>query len=387
VDPGRNDPCWCGSGRKYKRCHLDADRDGMRAIADAMPEIQAQVQRGIDYRRRLQDEFALHVDMVSPTLWDGGRVWAIGSRLYLDRRPNETFHEFILGVLGETLSEEWRAEQEARPVAERHFVYECFAHLWAFQAKNVNPQVLAREGSVSAQVNGWVRYLLSLAWDVASLIHAGEPPPELIERLRDRNQYQGARYELGIAAMFARLNCSIRWLDADPALRDQPHVEFEATHRPSGQMIGVEAKSRHRAGVINQPGEPDDDPLRGDDRAVRALFKKALDKAPTDLSYLIFVDINAPAETDDAWRARTERWLSRMPASSPESPDPYATAYFTNFSPHYDADDPSLHSRWLEFTPAHPSNPPPHELRNDVRGALNASGRVPLFDLDGTLLD
>jgi hypothetical protein len=24
--PGRNDPCWCGSGRKYKKCHLDADR-------------------------------------------------------------------------------------------------------------------------------------------------------------------------------------------------------------------------------------------------------------------------------------------------------------------------------------------------------------------------
>lgn len=23
--PGRNDPCWCGSGRKYKQCHLNAD--------------------------------------------------------------------------------------------------------------------------------------------------------------------------------------------------------------------------------------------------------------------------------------------------------------------------------------------------------------------------
>jgi hypothetical protein len=23
---GRNDPCWCGSGRKYKHCHLDADQ-------------------------------------------------------------------------------------------------------------------------------------------------------------------------------------------------------------------------------------------------------------------------------------------------------------------------------------------------------------------------
>jgi uncharacterized protein len=20
-EPGRNDPCWCGSGKKYKKCH------------------------------------------------------------------------------------------------------------------------------------------------------------------------------------------------------------------------------------------------------------------------------------------------------------------------------------------------------------------------------
>ena len=24
--PGRNDPCWCGSGKKYKHCHMHADR-------------------------------------------------------------------------------------------------------------------------------------------------------------------------------------------------------------------------------------------------------------------------------------------------------------------------------------------------------------------------
>jgi uncharacterized protein YecA (UPF0149 family) len=22
---GRNEPCWCGSGKKYKRCHFDSD--------------------------------------------------------------------------------------------------------------------------------------------------------------------------------------------------------------------------------------------------------------------------------------------------------------------------------------------------------------------------
>ena len=24
--PGRNDPCYCGSGKKYKHCHEPADR-------------------------------------------------------------------------------------------------------------------------------------------------------------------------------------------------------------------------------------------------------------------------------------------------------------------------------------------------------------------------
>jgi tetratricopeptide (TPR) repeat protein len=28
---GRNAPCWCGSGVKYKRCHLDADRSPLRS--------------------------------------------------------------------------------------------------------------------------------------------------------------------------------------------------------------------------------------------------------------------------------------------------------------------------------------------------------------------
>jgi len=25
ADLGRNEDCWCGSGKKYKRCHLEKD--------------------------------------------------------------------------------------------------------------------------------------------------------------------------------------------------------------------------------------------------------------------------------------------------------------------------------------------------------------------------
>jgi preprotein translocase subunit SecA len=28
--PGRNDPCWCGSGKKYKNCHLSKDEEEER---------------------------------------------------------------------------------------------------------------------------------------------------------------------------------------------------------------------------------------------------------------------------------------------------------------------------------------------------------------------
>ncbi|HWB76749.1 MAG TPA: SEC-C domain-containing protein [Nannocystaceae bacterium] len=32
--PGRNEPCWCDSGKKYKRCHADEDDRGERAQLD-----------------------------------------------------------------------------------------------------------------------------------------------------------------------------------------------------------------------------------------------------------------------------------------------------------------------------------------------------------------
>jgi hypothetical protein len=36
--PGRNDPCWCGSGKKYKKCHLQADEERARKEEEDEPE-------------------------------------------------------------------------------------------------------------------------------------------------------------------------------------------------------------------------------------------------------------------------------------------------------------------------------------------------------------
>jgi hypothetical protein len=34
VKLGRNDTCWCGSGKKYKHCHLEVDANKRSAIMD-----------------------------------------------------------------------------------------------------------------------------------------------------------------------------------------------------------------------------------------------------------------------------------------------------------------------------------------------------------------
>jgi uncharacterized protein YecA (UPF0149 family) len=34
---GRNDPCWCGSGKKYKHCHWRQDRAGRTTAAKRPP--------------------------------------------------------------------------------------------------------------------------------------------------------------------------------------------------------------------------------------------------------------------------------------------------------------------------------------------------------------
>ncbi len=40
IELGRNDPCWCGSGLKYKRCHMDFD-DKLNSLALAGEEVPA----------------------------------------------------------------------------------------------------------------------------------------------------------------------------------------------------------------------------------------------------------------------------------------------------------------------------------------------------------
>jgi preprotein translocase subunit SecA len=53
--PGRNDPCWCGSGKKYKHCHMRQDLAGAPASgpqAEAQPADKKRLEKSKRRRRR-----------------------------------------------------------------------------------------------------------------------------------------------------------------------------------------------------------------------------------------------------------------------------------------------------------------------------------------------
>lgn len=397
--PERNDPCHCGSGKKYKRCCLDNDEEAasekrrraarIRQVSydDASPAVLAAKQQSDREQREVREylarDFGVLINVVAPVEFEGGKVWAIGSRVYLDAPRKQTFHEFILGVLRGALGQQWADAQAALESAEQHYLYRCFTEYREWSVQIAGERAPDTGGLWSAEPSGSIQYLMNVAWDLASLVHAtnDKMPEAPLNRLRDSAEFQGARYELSVAALCARLDCAIEFLD-DKVLRDRKHGELIATHRPSGLRFVIEAKSRHRAGVIYEPGEfANDAPLRGEPRGVRNLIDKATEKETGDLPLLIFVDYNGPVGVTPRrwakWKDEVPAMVNRKLGKTREQAAPFSALYVTNFSPHYQASDIARGGEWMCVQPRHTTVPIPVELIDHLNYALDRFDRVP----------
>jgi len=174
---------------------------------------------------------------------------------------------------------------------------------------------------------------LALADDVYRLRLVDQLPETVLNRLRDLRGFQGARYEIALAASLVRAGFSISWLESN-----ETHAEFTASLAESGEKIIVEAKSRHRHGVLNEPGDPPDlSSLKAD---IGKLYSNA-SKKPTDgLPYLIGIDVNLPLSPEQP--ERRPDWLNDVltlidkgPVPTQEKPAKEFFLALTNFAWHY----------------------------------------------------
>jgi len=383
----RNKPCPCGSGRKYKKCCLDKDsKPKSFNIYKVRPDSLPKPLQVHGKEQEILVNMGIHINYVKPVIFQGKKVWAIGNRIYHSRPPNQTFHEFIIEVLQLTLGREWWDNQRNLAPEERHFIMKCFLKFYEWQRRSSS----LADNKISdhlwgARPDGWSKSLIALAFDVCSLQHKLSLPEHLLNRLRNRNEYQGARYEIGIAAIFARLGCDIEFLEEEKKLKIK-HYEFIATHRETNVSVAVEAKSRHRPGILHTEGVVEEEQLlKGD---VHRLLNRALKQNPNDRPFMIFIDINSPLTPgvrpeEKQWFKDIKKFMDSYDSPSMENPDPYNAIFFTNYSYHYQTEREADPGEYLCIIPRHSKFPlPSPDFLSMLTRALNHYGSVPDLDTE-----
>ena len=175
-----------------------------------------------------------------------------------------------------------------------------------------------------------------------------------IERLKNCDQFQGARHELFAEATCLRAGFSIEHEDeTDGSTR---HAEFTATHKASGQRVSVEAKSKHRPGVLGFPGARQ---AEGEHKLnVGQLLNDAIRKN-TAHPLVVFFDLNLPWSTASRLldmhippHPLIHGTLNRMRRRH-SGRDPINLLVVTNHPEHYSADEELPHL--LKFSVSKPN--------------------------------
>jgi hypothetical protein len=378
AEPGRNDPCPCGkinsqTGKpmKYKKCCW---------LKQVPLPSQESINEAVDFfmrmegkKRELQDR-GIFINYVRPCPFPDkktgkmAKAWALGSRVFFPRPEKETFHEFIIDRLRCVMGREWWVEQGQ--VQEQHFIFKCFLKWNEWMKRNAVEENRVGDNLWVADNDGWTNTLISLAFDICSLEHTLQLPDFLLKRLRNRAEYQGAHYEIAVAAIFARLGCKIEFLDKTKIRT--PHCEFIATHSETGVSIAVEAKSRQRPGVKHMEGTASREQLLcGNVKNLKNLIDRAFQQKPNDKSFIVFVDINAPLTPEipvdkKPWFKGVQKIMDDYPAPTPQDPEKYTAIFFTNFSPHYNGEGKSDPNEYLAVIPQFSTYPMPNFKFGDM---------------------
>lgn len=359
---GRNDPCFCGSGIKYKKCCLPKGLTPPK-ISHIPQEVIDQQERSAQKRQAFLQSKGIYISLPNTITFQGKSVLAVGSAIMLNDNPHATFHQLVFDNLARTLGKEWWDEESAKAPEEKHYVKHCYEELQGSDRRDDLDIQVIDEHTRTMLATGNTQALLSLAFDVWLLTQKGYMRDDWLDRLRDREAYQGVRYEIGVASLFVRMGCDLEFYDNDKpdASGHLPkRAEFIAVHPITNNRVAVEAKSRHVDGVIHMPGTINyRNALKGD---ITKLYRKALLKQTDGLPLIIFVDVNSPTEAGRTvqttqWFNDVNRSFNSRPVATAENPDKYAAVFVTNFSPHYQGNDVSHSGQYLfigSLLPEHP---------------------------------
>lgn len=326
--PGRNEPCPCGSNKKFKRCH-----GGPNAAYEEMISRGALEAQRLAAIHRLQRERqqGLGRGIISADA-SGTRLVVVGFRKCWGNW--KTFHDFLYAYAMDILGREWFRSEAQKPPPLRHPIFGWHERLMALAKASQIEGTQVKRIPLTGAINAY----LTLAHDLytlehnASQAHTPGIQERLLHRLKHPDQFVGARYEIRVAAMFLRAGFDLTWEDETD--RTSTHGEFTATYPKTGKSFWVECKMRNQS--------PKAKSQSGFGKFV-GLVSDALRKE-TEAERLIFVDINMPAKARDPasprdWRTAAVSNLRKFEGSPSAEDLPSALVFITNFPDHHHLDE------------------------------------------------
>jgi hypothetical protein len=279
------------------------------------PEVAAQFQTQMAQEAARRDRFGNVRPLI--TLVDQDyRLIAVGSRIYHGKHWR-TFTDFLIFYVKDVFGSDWWKEQVGKAAGERHPLLDWYDHIVKLG------DILPREsdGLIAAAPDGVMSAYLLLAYDLYVLRDNGKLQNEVVERLRHRDQFPGARYELFVAATFIRAGLEFKYDDETDG--SKKHPEFVATDVATGLVIAVEAKARQR--MRKQPFDVAE--IRP---PVRDLLLSAVAKEPPH-PLVTFLEVNLPPEDIGAlptWVSHVDEVVKEIAAG--RGAHPFAAVIFTN---------------------------------------------------------
>ena len=340
---GRNEPCPCGSGVKYKRCHGNsANPPRQPRPRIPMDEIERlfRMKREEEKLRERQQGRGKHI--ITAMLGEH-RLVAVGNTLYHSDKW-KTFEDFLFSYLATKLGTEWGEQELAKPLEERHTVLQWFDAVTKLRSIGV----ATSDGLVATPMTGAVACYLGLAYNLYLLEHNVELQERYLGRLRDPRNFQGAYYELIVSSVLIRAGFTL--VLEDEADQNSKHCEFSAVSKTTGKKYWVEAKMRAVSGVF---GKTDADGVKPTERDptknMTGHINAALQK-PADDERLIFVDLNAEANNVDGVPDWGPMAVQRLDAKERDLREGQAAYIFvTNLPFHLQPDSTDLNRAALAF--------------------------------------
>lgn len=328
---GCNDPCFCGSGRKFKHCHggLQHTLPSMLARDRAEKAIIEQGRRHFEKHKvqelQRQKQQGLGRPIIS-TEYKEYRFVAVGNQLHYGKW--KSFPDFLANYIKRALGGDWGNAEIAKPLAERHPLMQWYDKICRLQAAHANESGALFSTPMTGAVSAYNR----LAYNLYLIAHNGKDiQTRLIARLKNKDNFQGAFFETQVAAWLIKAGFELEFEDESD--RTSKHCEFTATYTATGEKYSVEAKSREI------------DSANCSRAKVGRKLYEALEKNANH-KRLIFLDLNKPLHTKEAAEIavdRAERIVGQSEGVKIDGePAPAAYICITNMNDQYALDTSAL---------------------------------------------